>query len=167
MPYKLSTLYQPYASTCIGQLLPDISEDLIIKFGTHCSQNLNLKWSSIKLYVSGLRFHYIKAGINSPFSNMDRLRYIMSAIRRKQGYAASSSRYPITFPILYSMCSLLTGVCSHHIRIYNVIMCHAVSLFSAFFAVVNLQCFHNRIKINVVEYKISGSTLITRDLFFI
>ena len=96
--------YQPYAP--IGQL-PDISEDLIIKFVTHCSQNLNLKWSTIKLYVSGLRFHYIKAGINSPFSNMDRLHYIMSAIRRKQGYAASSNRYPITFPILYSMCSLL------------------------------------------------------------
>ena len=50
--------YQPYAP--IGQL-PDISEDLIIKFVTHCSQNLNLKWSTIKLYVSGLRFHYIKA----------------------------------------------------------------------------------------------------------
>ena len=27
VPYKLSTLYQPYAS--IGQLLPDIFEDLI------------------------------------------------------------------------------------------------------------------------------------------
>ena len=89
-----------------GQL-PDISEDLIIKFVTHCSQNLNLKWSTIKLYVTGLRFHYIKASINSPFTNMDRSRYIMSAIRRKQGYAASSNRYSIMFQILYSLCNLL------------------------------------------------------------
>ena len=42
--------------------LPAVSEEMLIYFVTHCYTSLHLKWSTIKLYLAGIRFHYLRAG---------------------------------------------------------------------------------------------------------
>ena len=95
--------------------LPVISEDIMVKFVIFCANMLLLKWSTIKIYVAGIRFHYIKAGLNQPFQSWDRLHYILNAVRRKQGNKESPKRLPITFSILNQLCAKLKiGVfCPH------------------------------------------------------
>ena len=86
--------------------LPPISEDIVIKFITFCSEILHIQASTINVYLAGIRFYYIKAGLKFPSSTWERLHYIQKAIKRKQGQGASK-RLPITFNILYKICSLL------------------------------------------------------------
>ena len=88
-------------------VLPPISESLLIQFIAYCANTLHIKWCTIQIYISGLRFHYIKAGYNKPFELFDRMRYILKAVKRSQGHMSTSIRYPITFNILYKMCILL------------------------------------------------------------
>ena len=95
--------------------MPVISEDIMVKFVLFCANMLLLKWSTIKIYVAGIRFHYIKAGLNQPFQSWDRLHYMLNAVRRKQGNTKSPKRLPITFSVLNQLCAKLkTGVFSPH-----------------------------------------------------
>ena len=95
--------------------MPVISEDIMVKFVLFCANMLLLKWSTIKIYVAGIRFHYIKAGLNQPFQSWDRLHYMLNAVRRKQGNTESPKRLPITFSVLNQLCAKLkTGVFSPH-----------------------------------------------------
>ena len=88
---------------------PPISEDLVIKFVIYCADILHLKWSTIKLYLAGVRFHFIKAGYGKPLDYCAKLSYIIKAVRRRQSLLdeESRNREPITFKILYAMCQLL------------------------------------------------------------
>ena len=92
--------------------LPDITENTLVYFVTHCAKALNLKHSTIKLYLCGIRFKYMQAGIQSPFTtdknNMPRLATILKAIKKNQGTSAKL-RKPITYNILTSICTVLRG----------------------------------------------------------
>ena len=86
--------------------LPDISEDMLIYFITHCHSSLHLKWTTIKLYLAGIRFHYLRAGRHNPLCNADRLQCVIRGIKRSQ-VNISKPRLPIDVNILYKMCNLL------------------------------------------------------------
>lgn len=45
---------------------PEISEQILIYFVTHCCNMLKLSHSTIKLYLAAARFRYIKAGVPNP-----------------------------------------------------------------------------------------------------
>ena len=88
------------------EVLPPITEDILINFITFCAEILHIQSSTINVYLAGIRFHYVKAGLKFPLSSWERLPYIQKAIKRKQGQGASK-RLPITFNILYKICALL------------------------------------------------------------
>ena len=42
--------------------LPTLSEELLIRFVIFCFNSMSLKHATIKIYLSGIRFHYIESG---------------------------------------------------------------------------------------------------------
>jgi hypothetical protein len=46
--------------------MPPISEDILIYFVAHCSKILNLHYTTIKVYLCGIRYHYLKANCSDP-----------------------------------------------------------------------------------------------------
>ena len=88
------------------EILPPITEDILINFITFCAEILHIQSSTINVYLAGIRFHYIKAGLKFHSSSWERLPYIQKAIKRKQGQGASK-HLPITFSVLYNICALL------------------------------------------------------------
>ena len=74
----------------IDKRMPPISEDILIYFVAHCLKNLKLLHTTIKLYLCGIRFHYVKSNCEHPFdsaheSTILRLNIIMRAVKRIQG----------------------------------------------------------------------------------
>ena len=88
--------------------LPDISEDIVINFVTYCQNVLHLRHDTIKLYLSGIRFHYIKANNVDILSNTLQLPYILKAIKRTQVNVTSGLRLPITFNVLIDLCNIIS-----------------------------------------------------------
>ena len=86
--------------------LPVLTEDILIYFVTHCHSRLKLRWTTIKLYLAGIRFHYLQAGRDNPFRTVDRLQCIIRAIKRLQ-VNLSKPRLPIDSNILSKICCLL------------------------------------------------------------
>ena len=86
---------------------PPLSEGLLVKFVTYCANLLHLKFTTIKLYLSAIRFNYIRAGHVCSFENMHSLKYILQAIKRKQSIQTPQKRFPITIDILRNLCQLL------------------------------------------------------------
>ncbi|XP_033741944.1 uncharacterized protein LOC117328516 [Pecten maximus] len=87
--------------------LPPINEDLLIPFVTHCQKALLFKFDTIKLYLAGIRFNYIKSNLGDPTANTLRLTYILRAIKKTQ-VNTSSKRLPITHVLLSKMCTAIT-----------------------------------------------------------
>ena len=91
----------------IGKRMPPISEDILIYFHT-----------TIKLYLCGIRFHYVKSNCEHPFdsaheSTILRLNMIMRDVKRIQGEHNPKQRLPITFQVLERICnSFRSGVFS-------------------------------------------------------
>lgn len=90
--------------------LPHVSEDIFLLYIAHCFKTLQLQYSTIKLYLCGLRFAYIKTGIPCPLvrDNNSNLRIItlLNAVKRIQGQSRRV-RHPITASILKQLCSVL------------------------------------------------------------
>lgn len=86
--------------------LPPVTEDSFIYFVTYCHSCLKLKWTTIKLYLAGIRFHYLQAGYGNPFNATDRLQCILRGIKRSQ-INVSKPRLPIDSKVLKQICSLL------------------------------------------------------------
>ena len=86
--------------------LPIIHEEVLIYFVTYCHTSLKLKWTTIKLYLAGIRFHYLKAGFSNPLQAVDRLQYILRGIKRTQ-CQPSKPRLPITIQKLQEICKFL------------------------------------------------------------
>ena len=91
--------------------LPVVSEDILMLYVAHCYRTLKLKYTTIKLYLCGVRFAYLKAGISCPLIRTDnasctRINTLVNAIKRVQGQA-NNKRQPITAAILDKMCSIL------------------------------------------------------------
>ena len=103
--------------------LPVLSEDVLIYFVTYCHSFLKLKWSTIKLYLAGIRFHYLQAGHANPFYSVDRLQCIIRAVKRTQ-VSSSRTRLPIDITIIMQLCDLLhRGVFSPIIDLTLECMC--------------------------------------------
>ncbi|XP_060070770.1 uncharacterized protein LOC132557283 [Ylistrum balloti] len=86
--------------------LPAVDEDVLIRFVTHCQKSLHLKFDTIKLYLAGIRFHYIKNKLGDPTANTLRLSYILRAVKKTQ-VNTSVKRLPITCAILANMCNAI------------------------------------------------------------
>lgn len=105
-------------SNKITEKLPPVSEQLLIKFSTYCHQSLNLKYSTIKLYLCGIRFHYLSTTSSNPFdyvyygSNLLRLQLLLKGIKRADS-KPQRIRHPITSSILIKICERL------HKRIFH------------------------------------------------
>ena len=95
---------------CVNGSLPVIDENMLILFAAHCFSVLNLRYCTIKLYLNGIRFHYLQLGIDNPLCkkdcNLQRLHAILRAIKRIQ-CSPVRRRLPITFNILYALCDAL------------------------------------------------------------
>ena len=94
------------------QHLPVINEDILMYFATHCATTLKLSYTTIKLYLCGIRAHYISVlGIN-PLKQatglpLYRLKLIMDGIRKQQPPRVHRPRLPITHEVLSQLCTLL------------------------------------------------------------
>ena len=97
---------------------------------------MHLKGCTIKLYLAGVRFHFIKAGIGKPLDHCFRLSYILKAVRRRQSLLSSemAEREPITFTILTKLCQLLSAgafnnhtddmlLCAFHLSYFGFLRC--------------------------------------------
>ncbi|XP_069129257.1 uncharacterized protein [Argopecten irradians] len=76
-----------------------VSEDMLIYFVAHC-YNSDLAYSTIKLYVCGIKFMCLKHNI--PFPGVDglsRMHAILGGVKRSRR-KISKPRYPVTFNIL-------------------------------------------------------------------
>ena len=52
--------------------LPPVSEKLLMRFATYCHEHKQLRYSTIKLYLCGVRFYYMKHGGINPMVNCGR-----------------------------------------------------------------------------------------------
>ena len=90
--------------------LPTVNEDLLLLFVAHCYKNLNLKYTTIQLYLSRIRYFYLRIGIEnvlcSGSGNLPRLHTILRSIKRLQGPTVKR-KLPITFDILMKLCTAL------------------------------------------------------------
>lgn len=97
---------------CSMNCLPAITEDHLIYFATHCKNSKNLKHDTIKMYIAGLRYYYLRAGHCDPTAGTVRLPYILRGIKKSQ-LNVSMNRLPITSEVLKRLCNMLsTGVFS-------------------------------------------------------
>ena len=113
--------------------LPVVSEDILMLFVAYCYRTLKVKYTTIKLYLCGIRFAYLKAGISCPLIRTDnasciRINALVNAIKRVQGQV-TNKRQPITASILDKMCAILN---SGYISVYMDCLLIAVCL-TAFF----------------------------------
>lgn len=84
----------------------NVTEDLLIYFVAHC-YNTKLSYSTIKLYLCGIRFMCMQNSIPYPLGmNMTRLSAILGGVKRAQVHK-TKPRYPVTFPILRDICLFL------------------------------------------------------------
>ena len=90
--------------------VPKVSEDLLIMFVAHCYSVLHLRYSTIQLYLSGIRYFYLRMGIENVLctenGNLPRLHTILRSIKKLQGPTVKR-RLPITFSILMGLCTAL------------------------------------------------------------
>lgn len=100
---------QKHSNDC----LPPISEQMLIYYVAHCDENLHLSYSTIKLYLSGIRFFYLKMKGFNPLENMSGqpspcLQTILNGVKKKQASShVKRTRLPITSSILCKICHLL------------------------------------------------------------
>ncbi|XP_061172148.1 uncharacterized protein LOC133181619 [Saccostrea echinata] len=91
--------------------LPPISEQLLIYFVAFCDEHLKLAYSTIKSYLSGIRYFYLRLKGFNPFhisvgQNSFCLQSILTGVKKKQSRYAipKRSRLPITMSILTKIC---------------------------------------------------------------
>ena len=96
--------------------LPVLSELWLSYFLSHCHYNLQIRYSMIKSYLGGIRFHYLRAGVSNPWTDnkMLHVNVLLHAIQCLQGISAPC-RLPITMPVLRGRCAILRrGLFSHY-----------------------------------------------------
>ena len=87
--------------------LPDISEDTLIHFVSHCQTALHLRYDTIKLYLAGIRFYYIRSKNIDMLAHNLQLPYILRGIKKTQDNTGRGLRLPITFSILQDLIAVL------------------------------------------------------------
>jgi site-specific recombinase XerD len=92
----------------IATTLPNITERTLINFVTYCKNVLNFKFDTVKLYLAGIRFHYIKSNNIDVLANKLQLNYILRGVKKTQSNLHKGLRLPITFNILKDLCATLS-----------------------------------------------------------
>jgi hypothetical protein len=91
--------------------LPVVCEQVFIQYVSYCHSQLHLSYSTIKLYLSGIRYMYLRLGGFNPLENSGRpfqaLQTILSGVKKMQRCREKRTRLPITIDILTKMCILL------------------------------------------------------------
>lgn len=64
-------------------------------FVTHCKSVLKLKYDTIKLYLAGIKFYYIRAGHRDSLNNFNQLPYVLRGVKKSQNNI-SNNRLPFT-----------------------------------------------------------------------
>ena len=83
--------------------LPRVSEDVLCLYIAHCYKNLHLRYTTIKLYLCGIRFAYLRSGVPCPLiehaNSSVRINTLLNAVKRIQGQV-KRPRHPIDSTIL-------------------------------------------------------------------
>ena len=81
-----------------------VNEEYLINFVAHCNSRLKISYSTIKLYLCGIRFKCLEQGVSYPDNaNLKRLQLVLNGVKRSH-YTKSRPRYPITFVVLKKVC---------------------------------------------------------------
>ena len=96
-------------------LIHVISEDIIIYFIAYCFSVLKLKYSTIKLYLCGIRHFYVTKGISCPLHNVSgspntRIMTFLKSVKRNQS-TDKKIRLPIDDTLLRQLCCVLRNGC--------------------------------------------------------
>lgn len=87
-----------------------LSEDVLCLYIAHCYKTLHLKYTTIKLYLCGIRFAYLRTGVSCPLIGHDdssvRIKTLLNAVKRIQGQV-KRPRHPIDDTILRKICEVL------------------------------------------------------------
>ena len=99
--------------------LPGVSEDVLCLYIAHCFKTLQLRYTTIKLYLCGIRFAYLRTGVQCPLIGFEtssvRISALLNAVKRIQGQG-KRPRHPIDSSILTKICDILdTGYMSPYI----------------------------------------------------
>ena len=90
--------------------LSEDTEEKFLLFIAHCFKNLCLRYSTIKLYMCGILFMYLKAGkpclLLGGGSTCVHIYTLLNAIKRIQGQS-KRPRHPLSGAILRQMCGIL------------------------------------------------------------
>ncbi|XP_071107085.1 uncharacterized protein [Haliotis cracherodii] len=109
--FKLFLLLNGFEATKAN--LPPLTENRILLFITHCHSKLQLQYSTIKLYLAGVKFFYVRAGRYQEVSQAilpDRVQLLLRGIKKSQG-KPKLTRLPITTGLLKQMCCVLRKGC--------------------------------------------------------
>ena len=105
-----------YNSFCIGTGLTafPLTETVVCRFVAHLHQS-QLSLSSIRLYLSAIRFFQIAYGIGNPhLESFDRLHYVVRGVARTQPRSGRASKLPITVEILQHLLRAWSSHSSHY-----------------------------------------------------
>ena len=103
-----------FTSMLGGQIieqLPAVSEQVLIQYVTYCHSVLNLSYSTIKLYLCGIRYMYLRHGKSNPLEQHGKplpgLKTILAGVKKDQSSRTKRVRLPIDVEMLANMCSVL------------------------------------------------------------
>ena len=96
-----------YNLNCNSSLLPKVNEDILLYYVAFCHQVLHLKYTTIKMYLAGIRRAYVAGGFTNPLMNehnqpLVRLQGVLRGVKKVQG-TSTVVRQPITADVLASM----------------------------------------------------------------
>lgn len=81
-----------------------VNEQLLLLFVAYCTSRLHISYSTIKLYLCGIRFKCLELNIDYPdLTKLRRLKAILNGVKRTYK-TKPKPRYPITFDILKKVC---------------------------------------------------------------
>ncbi|CAC5422095.1 unnamed protein product [Mytilus coruscus] len=91
----------------IGNVMSNISEDILICLVSYCQSVLDLKYSTIKLYLAGIRhFSIASYSVNPLFDNVGkpllRLQNILNGIKKTENKSIRQ-KLPITYSVLHQI----------------------------------------------------------------
>lgn len=99
-------------SGIVNYFLPDyrnvvVSEELLLLFVAFCYSKLQISYSTVKLYLCGIRFRCLEINVKYPEINeLGHLKTLLNGFKRLHN-SKPKPRYPITFDILERICILL------------------------------------------------------------
>lgn len=91
--------------------MPPVSEELLIHYATYCHKSLQIKCSTIKLYICGIRYKFLQSAKYTVFNRccstkLHRLESIYRGIKKSENQC-KRQRFPITYSILLDICNFL------------------------------------------------------------